>query len=271
MQVFLIEEAEKINKFKKFFNLIEIKQDKIIINSEVHKMNFRKKLKLVKEIKKILNLNETNKIIITNKLKQDKEFVTFIDGNEIDIIKGKKLFKILSYNIIEKICKINNIKKEEASIGITINDKDDLDLNIIEEITKSFKNTSIITNNINQFKNLQKKVFQEAGVILNITNNKKKALAKAELILNVDFPEENINKYVINDNSIIINLEEKLKIKKKRFNGKIINDYNIKLKHNSQIAKALRKKEYQNFDIKDLAEVYILNKPKEIDDIIICN
>lgn len=87
--------------------------------------------------------------------------------------------------------------------------------------------------------------------------------------MNVDFSEELINKYVINDNSILVNLEENVRIKKKRFNGKIINDYNIKLKNSSNIANFLEKEEYEKYDLKDLTEIYVMNNPKEIQDIII--
>jgi len=51
----------------------------------------------------------------------------------------------------------------------------------------------------------------------------------SESIINVDFPEELINKYRIHDNSIIININEKINLKSKRFNGININDYRIKI------------------------------------------
>ena len=70
------------------------------------------------------------------------------------------------------------------------------------------------------------------------------------------------------DNYYII--EEKVKIKKKRFNGKIINDYKISFKKDSNIASCLQKEKYKDFDLNDLAEIYIINSPKEIEDIIIC-
>ena len=67
--------------------------------------------------------------------------------------------------------------------------------------------------------------------MLNISNNKRKSLLKSEIILNIDFPEEAINKYRIYDNSIIINLNEKIALKSKRFNGININDYRVEMPH----------------------------------------
>lgn len=45
----------------------------------------------------------------------------------------------------------------------------------------------------------------------------------------MDFVEENINKYKIYDNAIIINLNDKINIKSKRFNGININYYRIQI------------------------------------------
>ena len=63
------------------------------------------------------------------------------------------------------------------------------------------------------------------GIILNLSNNKNKSLIKAEIIINVDFPEEIINKYNIYNNAIVVNILNEIKIKAKRFNGINVNYY----------------------------------------------
>ena len=50
---------------------------------------------------------------------------------------------------------------------------------------------------------------------------------KSQIILNIDFPKELINKYNIQDEAIIVNVKGTVKINKKRFNGLNINDYEI--------------------------------------------
>lgn len=269
MQVFLIEESKKINFFKKIFTNIEKKEDKILLNFKCKEIPLNKKIKIAKKISKILKANNVKKIIISKDLKKDKDFINLLYSNGFDIIEGKKLFKLLINEIVEKICKKNNIKSEDARISITVNDIDNLTIKIIEDLSKKFKTVNIVTNNINYFKKIEEKLWNENGIIITVTNNKKKALAKSDIILNIDFPEEIINKYIIYDNSILINIEERVKIKKKRFNGKIINDYKIKLKKDSNMSLYLEKEEYKNFDLEDIAEIYIINYPEEIKDIII--
>ena len=66
--------------------------------------------------------------------------------------------------------------------------------------------------------------------MITLNNNKKKSLTKTDIILNFDFPTELINKYRIAEKAIIINLKGNIKIKQKRFEGKIFNDYEITYK-----------------------------------------
>lgn len=269
MQVFLVEQNSKFNFIQSLIKTVEKKEDKIVINKKCENLKVKDKIKLINKIKSILINNNSDKIILDNRLKRDREILNLLYSNRINIFDGKDLYKKLLKKIIEKICIENSLKPEETNIAITLNNTDTWGLNLIKYCSSKFKHLSIVTNNIQYFKNLEEKLFEEKGIIVTTTNNKRKALFKSKIILNVDFPEEVLNKYVIYDNSIIINLEEKIKIKKKRFCGKIINKYNITLKEGSNIQEDLSKEKYQNFDIKDICECYIINNPDEIKNIII--
>ena len=269
MKVFFVEEEKRKSHWKRIFKKKEKKENKIIKNREIKKAKTKKKSKIAKEVSRIAKNNNVDKIIISKKIKEDKEFVNMLYSNQIDIVDGRKLYKILTEKIVQKICEENEIKEEEAKIGIMLNDVNDWSFKLIEDMSKKFKMVNVITNKINNLKKLQKKLYDEQGIIITVTKNQKRALSKANLIINVDYPEETINKYTIYDNSILINLEETIKIKKKRFCGKIINDYNIELKDKSEIQKTLQSNEYNVFDIRDLAEIYVINNPKEIENIMV--
>ena len=269
MQIFLIEETNKSNIFEYFFKKVTVKNDKIFINSELQKLKLSQKIKLFRKINNILKINNVKNVIFSKKLKKDKDMINLFYSNGLNIIDGKILFKKLIIQIIEKICKKNNIRTQETQISITVNNVDTFSINCVKNLSKKFKTLNVVTNNLSYFKPLKEKLWEENGIIIILTNNKKKALSKTNIILNIDFPEETINKYTIYDESILINLEEEVKIKKKRFDGKIINDYKIMPTENSRLAEFLNKEEYRNFDIKDLTDVYIMNNPEELQDIII--
>lgn len=267
MRVFLLEERKEKWSLKK----IKIIDDKIVLNCDLDKMKINKKIKLVRKIKRILDENGVKKILISKNLKKDKDIVNLLYSNNFSIINGKELQKKLISQILDNICKQNNLKEEETKISILVNGINTWVLNLIENLSKKFKNLNVVTNNINCFKGVKDRLWDEYGIVITLTNNKKKALANSQIILNVDFPEELVNKYILFDTAILMNLEEKVKIKKKRFCGKIINDYKITLKQDSNIFKELKIEMYNNFDIKDLAEVYTIVSPKELQNIIICD
>ena len=50
---------------------------------------------------------------------------------------------------------------------------------------------------------------------------------KSQIIINIDFPKELINKYRINEKATIINVKRPVKITQKRFDGITVNDYEI--------------------------------------------
>lgn len=265
MQVFLLEENNKKNKIKSFFKKVEIKNDKILLNCKLNKMNIKGKIKLAKELNKINIKN----IILSKEIKKDKEFINLLYSNNFNIINGKKLFKEIIYILIEEIFEKKNIKMQEKQISIMTNKMDSYSKNLINVFSRKFKTLNVVTNNIPYFVTLKEQLWEEEGIVIILTNNKKKAMVKSDIIINIDFPEEVVNTYHICDEAIIINLEEKIKIKKKRFTGQIINDYKIRAKEESKLSEFLNKKEYKKYEAKDLAEVYIENNPEELQNIII--
>ncbi len=110
-----------------------------------------------------------------------------------------------------------------------INDFTDINKEIIIDIAKSIKRLNIVTNHIDKCRKIEEYLYNEFGIMLNISNNKRKSLLKAEIIINMDFPQELINKYRIYDNSIILNIGDKISLQSKRFNGININYYKIQI------------------------------------------
>lgn len=123
-------------------------------------------------------------------------------------------------------------------------------------IIQKYKRVNIVTNHIEKFKKIENDIFKKYGIMITVGNNKKKSLAKSKIILNVDFPSELVNKYNIYEEAIIVNLKNKVKINKKRFNGININDYEITFANIDVL-------DYEKFDLfykKDLYEAMLYQK-----------
>ena len=253
MKTFFLEEAKGIGIFHKIKKITK-RGNKLIINRNIEKMNLKKKVVLVKKIKKILENKNVRQVAVEKKLKEDKQFEKLLFGMDINVCSKNWILKRCTDKIVDLILKEN--KKEESEIWICVNEVDSLVEEYIYKFAEEFKRVNIITNHIGKFRKIEEKLFNEKGILLNVSNNRRKSLIKAELILNVDFPKELINDFSIFDKSVIINWDEPLKIRKKRFNGKIIENVKINIEKEKKIVETIEENNLQNYDERDICEVF---------------
>ena len=256
--MYYIQETDKPVLIARFFNLVEIVNDRIILPIEEEETIDEKKIKiLTKKIIRILDKTNCRTIILSKYLKKNKEFLENLKNKDLNIIDGKWLFLILSEKVLDYVARKKDLKKEETNVSILVNNNfNDYVLENIKEIIKQYKTVNIVTKQIDKFKKIEKQIMQEEGINILITNNKKKSLVRSNIILNVDFDTDLINKYNIPEEGIIINLQENVKITRKRFNGISINDYEIKYQNYDEYD--YEKEKY--YDKKDMYEAMIYKK-----------
>lgn len=256
--MYYIQETDKPVLIARFFNLVEIVNDRIILPIEEEETIDEKKIKiLTKKIIRILDKTNCRTIILSKYLKENKEFLENLKNKDLNIIDGKWLFLILSEKVLDYVARKKDLKKEETNVSILVNNNfNDYVLENIKEIIKQYKTVNIVTKQIDKFKKIEKQIMEEEGINILITNNKKKSLVRSNIILNVDFDTDLINKYNIPEEGIIINLQENVKITRKRFNGISINDYEIKYQNYDEYD--YEKEKY--YDRKDMYEAMIYKK-----------
>lgn len=225
--LYCIQEADKPNFIFKIFNVIQLREDKIILPIGAEKISSRKAFKLARKTKKILDKTISKRIVISQNIQKQQEYVNLLHSYSLEIAEGKWLFEALSSKVLDYILGKKQMKKEETQISILVNDVTENMLANIRKIAKEYKRINIVTNHIQKFRKIEKQILEQDGIMITVGNNKRKGLAKSNLILNVDFPSELINQYNIYENAIIVNLRGNVKIEKKRFNGICINDYEI--------------------------------------------
>lgn len=257
-----IEQAEKTNIIKKNFKKVKISNNKIILNLELVNASLKIKIKIAQKVKSILENHKIRQVCIEKRLKEDEQFIKLIYSNNINICSLKWIFKEKIDEIISKV--MEDKKREEEEIHICVNEVDSKTEQLIYKIAKEFKKINIITNHIGKFKKIEKELYEEDGILINLSNNRRKSLLKAKLILNIDFPKAVINQFAIYDNSTIINWDEKLKIKKKRFNGKIIEEIELKTVDDAQLAEFIEQNHLENYDVRDVCQVLEINPKGEI-------
>lgn len=249
--MYYIQETDKPCSLAKLFNKIETKENKIILPIIEEKLKLEKAEKLGKKTIKILNKANCNTVVISRKIKKQKDYINYLHSNDAQIVNGRWLFKVLTPQVLDYIIEKQRLKKEEIKISILIND---LELNMLEaikQIIRQYKVVNIVTNHFEKFRKIEEQILEEEGVTLAVTNNKRKSLIKSDIILNVDFPNEVINKYRIYENAIIVNLRGNVQIKSKRFNGICIENYEIEFANQEEFD------EQEVFERKDMYESLI--------------
>lgn len=241
--MYFIQETDKPRMLSQLLLIPKLDKDKIILpmfleteknkNEEKNRKITKEKLikqeiLIAKRIKRILDKSHCKKLILSKQLQEKEIFCNQLYTYGFEIVDGRWLFKILAFDAINYVVEQNKMIAEKIKISILANDLDDVILKTINQIIKKYKGINIVTNHIEKFKKLEEEIFDEYGIMITINNNKKKSLTKADIILNVDFPNELINKYRIAEKAVIINIRENVKVNQKRFEGKIYNDYEIK-------------------------------------------
>lgn len=242
--MFYIEKNDKPTWIEKIISIIKVENNTIKLPYKEN-INQNKIEKLAQKTKKVLEKNSTSqKVVLSKEIQKENLYINYLNTYGLKIQDGRWLFEILITDIIEYIINKKKLETSKLKISMLINDITDFEIENIKLLAKKYKNLNIVTNHIEKIKKIEEELLEKEGIMITVTNNRKKSLVKSDIIYNVDFPEEILNKYVITDEAIIINLRGKMKIKKKRFNGIIINNYEINLRDDKKDEKMISKKYY---------------------------
>lgn len=224
--MYFIREIDKPNRWLEKCNIVKMKDNEIILPI-IEEMKSKQIFKLEIKTKKLLEKTNCRKLVLSKFIKKQEEFCNYLYSDNFDIADGKWLWEVLSGESLNYIVQKKNLKKQELIVSVLVNQLSEITLQNIKKIANEYKRINVVTNHIDKWKKIEEEILEQQGIMITITNNKKKSLLKSNLILNIDFPTELINQYQIKDDSIIINIQGNVFIKKKRFSGICINDYEI--------------------------------------------
>lgn len=226
MVYIVLDEDQKKNCFKKILD--RFKKLKVEKNSE-HYIIILKNLDKhsLSKLSKYFKINCTSIVCISENLRKNNKFINFLGRENIKYFDGNWLYNYLITDIIEYIILNKKDKLENQEVSILTNSINEIIVGVIKEIANNVRMVNIVTKKEKAFSKLEKELFSNKGIAININNNYNKTLKKSNIILNYDFSEEEINKYEISKNACIINVQNKTKICKKSFEGINIESYNI--------------------------------------------
>lgn len=246
----IIGKIDKLNIINDSYKNVAI--NKMIIR--IPKYKFEKINKnFMKNLLYLAKQNGIKNVVLSKELNKKENFIYALKSNNFKILDGSFLIKNSGIEILEYVIEQSESRLNEEEVSILVNNNSVTNSYIISNIAELAKRINIITNNISRFKKIEKELYEQKGIILSISNNKKKGLAKSKYLINIDFPEELISKYKLYKKAVIINLENKIHSISKTFSGIIINDIQI-----SFIQKNDEEEIFKKFDNKQVYESKIL-------------
>lgn len=248
-----------IYNYKRLFKIFTIKQfanEKVIIIPT--NVNNKKISKWIKYLNDILYHNNFDTVVLSNTLKNIQGIKENLYASNINILEGKILKQNLVFKTIEYIANEMNEEIKDLEITLLVNENKKIYIEGILDLAQKTRNIKLVTNNVDDFKYLEQKIQELFGIFIRVTNNKRKSLVKSRIIINLDFPEELVNKYAINPDAIIVNMNNKINIKSKQFSGINIHDMKLMIPINYNI-EFEQKNIFNDFNLNEIYETSIIN------------
>lgn len=230
---------------------INIRAEKIDGNKSVIFINKKRINRLLfKRIDKIVFRNDSQHL--KGNVLISKELVYKDCIIEQYIPKDKYVAKLILPELLQKVEEKVNAKFELEDLYISINSEKSAD--IIGYVAHLFRSVNIVTTKLKKIQSLEER-FDTLNMNYVISNNRKKFLKKAKILVNIDFSSEVLSGFNINRNCILINLNHDMCKLKSSFHGTVINS--IAISYDNKYKNYIN---LQNYDGLTLYESFVQNE-----------
>ena len=135
--MYYIQENDKPRLIERLFDIVKVEENKIIIPAE--KKQLKKIDKYAKKTIKILDKSNSQKVVLSKKIKQQEVYMNYLNAHNYIIVDGKWLFKMLVFEVIEYVIDKKFKEKKDVSISILTNDISEMTIYIINNLSKKYK------------------------------------------------------------------------------------------------------------------------------------
>ena len=222
MKIGYIKEVILKNQFWRGIEIRIFDNNYVIAVSNKKKDRKKVKEKLARIIKKL----GIDAVVFSKELEGDfkNDICEMIN---IKVVNGKKLMEFMEYDIVKYVLDKQNADTKKEDIYIVFKRDSNLNLDFLKRFLENFRLVNIVTNDVDKLKNIQDNLLDNEGILISVSNNKRKALKRAKYILNINLTKEELEKYRINREAIIVNIGENVKYDEPCFDGVNINYFKI--------------------------------------------
>lgn len=249
--------------------LLDMQEENYYINIDLRreKLNKLKQRQIINLYKKAYNLLYNNKlfnIVLDDNLYNNELFRNLLYSANINIINGKKLSNILTYEVLEYISKHAKCNLSDLEVSLLVNEYNFINEYNIKKIIQNVKVLNIVSNNVDRFTNLSSQMYEEYGSYIQVTSNQNQSLKRSNIVINIDFEKQELTKCMFPKDCIIINLNKEFCETKKGFNGILVNGIDLNIPK-SYITENLKSLETTSLII---SESILYNKLDNVDETI---
>lgn len=178
-------------------------------------------------VKKINNYKVQN-VLLSREIGDNTDFCRIVEESRKYIITGKRLGKSILTKIIGEVAKYSRYPLEKMNIVLLMNEYSLENIELVEIIASKVKQLNVLSRNYTKYERAASRLFNEYGYVVKLYNNEEiKEFKRANIIINIDFKEDEVKNVNFAKNSIVISLNEKIEKLKKGFSGIIVNDVDI--------------------------------------------
>ena len=189
-------------------------EDKTIIYLPINNKTRKKKTeKVMEKLSQFFYEKAIKNVVLEQELEQNETIKNVLYSNNINILDGTRLSKFLVFNVIEKVFEYKQKNIQAGEVTLLVNENNEVNIQTIIKLAQSVKRLNIVTNNTKKFNKIAEYIYEELGMIIKNTNNVNFNLASSDIIINLDFPQEGINRIKLPNQATLINIPKNIKIK----------------------------------------------------------
>lgn len=183
---------------------------------------------LIRKILKTIDAHSVENVILSKEISLNNNLCRCLQESKKQIITGRRLVKVLLMKFVNEISAYTKYQKERMRILLLMNEYSLENIDLIEYISKDIKELDLVSRNSTKYEKTAVRLYEQYGYYINLYDlNSKRDFKKVNLVINLDFDNEQIKKMRFSKNSIVLSLNNNLSKIENGFNGIIINDIDI--------------------------------------------
>lgn len=213
---------------KKSLSKIEIEEVLGEVKIILPRFKERYTKKVAKKVIKTMNHHKVDHIILSRELSQNEDFCNEMEDGKKFIITGRRMTKVMLNRMLDEIATYAKYPQERMDVLLLMNEYSLENMELIEIISKKVRQLHIISRNYTKYERCATSLFENYGFMIKLyPNDYEGEFHRVNLIINMDFKEEEVQKIAVSKNCILISLNEKIEKIKRGFQGIIVNDIDM--------------------------------------------